>query len=107
MTVNPHTNVGTLNGGLWGSETKTDVLVPSSATLSNSAGLGLRLRVEEDVRLLLERALRLDGQFGGHFCGCWMSQSPGIVVKVSMVEFEIGAANGRIGLAENWICEPY
>lgn len=59
-------DVATLNGGLRGSETQTDVLVPSSATLARSGGLGLGLRVLEDVRLLLESTLRLDGQLGRH-----------------------------------------
>lgn len=63
-----HTDVGTLNGGLGGTETETDILVPAAAgggLLGGSLGLG----VKEDVRLLLESALRLDGQLGGHFCG--------------------------------------
>ena len=64
-----HTNVAALDGGLGGTETKTDVLVPSSATLSNSLALGLGLAVGENVRLLLESALRLDGQLGRHGCG--------------------------------------
>ena len=58
------TDVAALNGGLRGSETQTNVLVPSSATLARSGGLGLGLRVLEDVRLLLESTLRLDGQLG-------------------------------------------
>jgi len=69
-----HTNVVALNGGLWGLETQTNVLVPSASSLAGSRGLDLDLGVEEDVRLLLESALGLDGQFGGHFCGCWMSR---------------------------------
>lgn len=64
-------DVASLNGGLWGSESQSNVLVPSAATLSNPAGLGLRLRVKEDVRLLLESALRLYGKFGGHGCEIW------------------------------------
>ena len=63
-----HTNVAALNGGLGGTETKTNILVPSSATLSNSLALGLGLAVGENVRLLLESALRLDGQLGRHGC---------------------------------------
>lgn len=58
------TDVGALNGGLGGTETQTDLLVPSSATLSRSGGLCSDLRVREDVRLLLESSLRLDGQLG-------------------------------------------
>lgn len=59
-------DVAALNGGLGGSETQTDVLIPSSATLARSGALGLGLRVLEDVRLLLESTLRLDGQLGRH-----------------------------------------
>ena len=72
----PRTDVVTLNRSLWCSEAQSNVLVPSSSTLSD-AGLGLRLGVQEDVRLLLERALRLHGEFGGHDCG---------VVEVEVVE---------------------
>lgn len=61
-----HTDVGSLNGGLGGTETETDILVPAAAL---SSLLGRSLGVKEDVRLLLESALRLDGQLGGHFCG--------------------------------------
>lgn len=41
-------DVGTLNGGLWGLETETNLLVPS---LGSSGGLGLW--VGEDVWLLM------------------------------------------------------
>lgn len=63
-----HTNVAALNGGLGSTESQTDVLVPSSATLSDSLALRLGLSVGEDVRLLLESTLRLDGQLGRHGC---------------------------------------
>lgn len=63
-----HTDVGALNGSLGSTESQTNVLVPSSATLSNSLALGLGLGVGENVRLLLESALRLDGQLGRHVC---------------------------------------
>jgi hypothetical protein len=63
-----HTDVVALNGGLGGTETETDILVPA-AGLTSLLGLGLRLRVLEDVRLLLESALGLDGQLGRHGCG--------------------------------------
>ena len=63
-----HTDVAALNGVLGGTETKTDILVPA-AGLTSLLGLGLALGVEEDVRLLLESALRLDGQLGRHDCG--------------------------------------
>lgn len=58
------TDVAALNGGLGGTETQTNVLVPSSSALARSGALGLGLGVQEDVRLLLESTLRLDGQFG-------------------------------------------
>lgn len=63
-----HTDVGALNGGLGGTETETDILVPAATGGGLLAG-GLALSVEEDVRLLLESALGLDGQLGGHCCG--------------------------------------
>lgn len=68
------TNVGSLNGGLWGLESKTNILIPSAAVLASAGRLDLDLGVKEDVWLLLEGALSLDGQFGGHFCGWWMSR---------------------------------
>lgn len=58
------TDIAALNGGLGGAETQTDILVPSAAVLARSGGLSLGLGVLEDVRLLLESTLRLDGQFG-------------------------------------------
>ena len=64
-----HTDVLALNGSLWGPESQTDVLVPSPTTLADSGGLLLALGVQEDVWLLLESALALDSQFGGHDCG--------------------------------------
>lgn len=63
------TNVVALNGGLGSPEAETDVLHPSPATLSGPLGLAaLLLVVLENVRLLLESALALDSQFGGHDC---------------------------------------
>lgn len=63
------TDVVALNGGLGGPEAETDVLHPSPAALSSSLGLAaLLLVVLENVRLLLESALALDSQFGGHDC---------------------------------------
>lgn len=62
------TNVCALNRGLRGLETQTNVLVPSPASLSDTALRGADLLGGEDVRLLLESALGLDGKFGGHFC---------------------------------------
>lgn len=58
------TDVAALNGGLGGAETQTNVLVPSSSALAGSGALGLGLGVQEDVRLLLESTLALDGQLG-------------------------------------------
>ena len=63
-----HTDVAALNGSLGGLKTQTNVLVPSPASLSDLLALGLGLRVQENVRLLLESALGLDGQLGGHDC---------------------------------------
>ena len=63
-----HTDVGALNGGLGSTETQTNLLVPA-AGLTSLLGLGLSLRVLEDVRLLLVSALGLDGQLGRHGCG--------------------------------------
>jgi len=63
-------DVVALNGGLGRPEAQADVLVPSPASLSDSLALAaLALGVEENVWLLLESALALDGQFGGHDCG--------------------------------------
>lgn len=58
------TNVVALNGGLGGTETQTNILVPSATVLAGSGALGLGLGVKEDVRLLLESTLRLDVQLG-------------------------------------------
>lgn len=58
------TDVAALNSVDGGTETQTNVLVPSSSTLARSGALGLGLGVQEDVRLLLESTLRLDGQLG-------------------------------------------
>ena len=66
-----HTDVGSLNGSLWRLEAQTDILVPSSSTLSGSLRFdGTLLVIQEDVRLLLESALALDGQLGRHVCCC-------------------------------------
>lgn len=61
-------DVLSLNGGLGGTETQTNILVPPAATLARAPGLALGDK--RDVRLLLESTLRLDGQLGSHFCGC-------------------------------------
>jgi hypothetical protein len=74
-----HTDVVALNGGLWCSEAQSNVLVPSTSSLSDSGGLGLRLGVQEDVGLLLISPLGLDGQFGGHDCGVVVKSQVGVV----------------------------
>ena len=56
----PHTDVVAINGSLGCPETQTDLLVPSLAALALLAVLGRDLGVQEDVWLLLERALALD-----------------------------------------------
>ena len=72
------TDVVPLNGRLGSLEPKTNVLVPSASALPDAALRGAGLAGEEDVGLFLERALRLDGEFGGHFDrllggeGCWV-----------------------------------
>lgn len=68
-----HTDVVAINRELGRPEAQTDILIPSSATLSDtlgSRGLGAPLVVEEDVRLLLEGTFALDSQLGRHGCGC-------------------------------------
>jgi hypothetical protein len=76
------TDVGSLNGGLGCSEAQSNVLVPSSASLSSSRRLGLGLSVGEDMGLLLISTLRLNSEFGGHDCGLSRVASRGIVVVV-------------------------
>lgn len=60
------TDVGALNGSGGGTETQTDVLVPSAAALAGASRLRLGLLVKEDTLLLLESPLGLDGQLGSH-----------------------------------------
>jgi hypothetical protein len=63
------TDVGAFDGSLRRSEAQTNILIPSPAALADSLALrGLRLVVEEDVRLFLIRALRLHCQLGRHDC---------------------------------------
>jgi hypothetical protein len=62
------TDVCSLNGSFRCSEAQSNVFVPSSAALSDPVALRFRLVVEENVRLLLKGALRLDCQFGRHDC---------------------------------------
>lgn len=59
-------DVGALNGSGGGTETQTDVLVPSAAALAGASRLRLGLLVKEDTLLLLESPLGLDGQLGSH-----------------------------------------
>lgn len=68
--VHRRTDIAALNGSLGGTEPKTDVLVPSPATLAGPGGLDLDLGVLEDVRLLLESPLGLDSELGRHDVGC-------------------------------------
>lgn len=89
-----HTDVVTLNSGLGGTETQTNVLVPSPA-LASLLALGLSLRVEEDVRLLLERTFRLDGQLGGH--GCEISVRQGSDVELDKNSPGRGVVGGACG----------
>lgn len=42
------------------------ITYPSPAVLARAGSLDLGLGVQEDVRLLLESTLRLDGKLGGH-----------------------------------------
>ena len=66
------TDVFALNCKLWCPEAQTDVLKPSPSTfadLRRSRCFRSLLVVEKDVWLLLEGALALDCQFGGHDCG--------------------------------------
>lgn len=81
------TDVAALDGVLGGTEAQTDILVPAAA-LASLLALGLALGVEEDVRLLLESALRLDGQLGRHGCGMLSS------TEEAGVE-EFGGSNNR------------
>lgn len=55
-------NVGAVHSLLGGLEAETDVLVPTLVDLVGLSGLG----GSEDVGLLLESALRLDGKLGSH-----------------------------------------
>lgn len=74
-----HTDVSSLNGGLGGLETQTNIFVPSPATLANLLALRLDLRVDKDVRLLLISTLRLDSQLGRHGCCVCKSNTNGLV----------------------------
>ena len=83
----------TLNGGLGSLEPQADILVPSPAALSDFLALGLDLRVGEDMRLLLESALRLHSQLGRHCCGWLVSNTDSDVLE--LVAGSRRSANGR------------
>jgi len=67
------TDVGSVDGECWSPESQSYVLVPSSSSRACAPALlgdvGCFV-IEEDVRLLLESALALHGEFCGHDCGC-------------------------------------
>ena len=89
------TNVVALNGGPGSPEAQTDVLHPSPATLSSPLGLAaLLLVVLENVRLLLESALALDSQFGGHDC-CVLGNRSKLATMVYFSEVVVEVAVGR------------
>lgn len=69
VVVASRTDVLSLDCSLGGAETQADILVVATAALARARRLDLGLGVEEDVRLLLERTLRLHSQFGRHLCG--------------------------------------
>ena len=83
------TDVCALNGGLWGLESQTNVLIPSSSSLSDSTLSRADLAGEEDVGLLLESTLRLHCQLGGHFWIVWC------VVSWRLLESSLGSAVSR------------
>lgn len=95
------TDVAALNGRLGGTETQTNVLVPSAATLARSGALGLGLRVLEDMGLLLESTLRLDGQLGRPeilLASKWsdMSRASAVRTDILMILCQAGTvAKGR------------
>lgn len=69
LLLDCHTNVFALDGVPRRAETQADILVPSPAALAHGSGLCCAALVAgEDVRLLLESALALDRQLGGHDC---------------------------------------
>lgn len=89
------TNVVALNGGPGSPEAQADVLDPSPAALSSPLGLAaLLLVVLENVRLLLESALALDSQFGGHDC-CVLGNRSKLATMVYFSEVVVEVAVGR------------
>lgn len=84
-----HTNVGALDCGLRGPEAQSNIFVPSSPTLSNSCAFSsLCLLVDENMRLLLESALRLHRQFSRHVC--WL-----VVMSMKTLNICVGAKSCR------------
>lgn len=57
--------------------------------------LRLGLGVLEDVRLLLESTLRLDGQLGGHVCESWSRSQERLVEFGVCVVVEVGVRVSR------------
>ena len=107
-----HTDVGALNGGLGGTESKTNILVPSAA-LANLLALRKSLRVVEDVRLLLERTFRLDGQLGRHCCENSVRRGSEVELGVSSrrgvsgpAVVDVDVEEDLFGMADNsvWEC---
>jgi hypothetical protein len=93
------TDVRALNGGLGGLESQTDILVPSPSSLSNSALRGTDLLGGEDVRLLLESALGLDGKLSGHGCEWISSLRSGVGGGRGRRDLSFGARRVRSGLS--------
>ena len=97
------TNVVALNGGPGSPEAQTDVLDPSPAALSSPLGLAaLLLVVLENVRLLLESALALDSQFGGHDC-CVLGNRSKLATMVYFSEVVVEVAVGRASNVQSTI----
>lgn len=64
-------DVAALDGGFGRLEAQPDVFVPAAAAFADALaprGFAAFFVVGEDVRLFLEGALGLDGQFGRHGC---------------------------------------
>jgi hypothetical protein len=99
------TNVVALNGGPGSLEAQTDVLHPSPATLSSPLGLAaLLLVVLENVRLLLESALALDSQFGGHDC-CVLGNRSKLATMVYFSEVVVEVAVRRSACVQPTVVE--
>lgn len=67
FSCSSRTDVCALNRSLWRPEAQPNILVPSSPSFADlGAPRSLSLLIDEDVRLFLIGALRLDGQFSRH-----------------------------------------